>query len=964
MLSQATQDVASASRKKDESTFLFPPKVEISGSHRGIKHIDLSRSIPYSSDLQLLHRITLFDLSHNELRVLKDLHPLSNLQQLDVSYNRISSITHLPSSIVKIDLSHNDLPRLDGLCDLVHLKELNVSFNKLTNLTGLHSGIPLKVLCAEHNGIQHTLGVDEMTSLEVLSLSHNQIRNADELHFLPSCPSLRELTLTENPVTRHKAYRTMVRQLQPQVQLLDGERIKIGQREKTEEEQRKTTNTDRKTEVTNIHLVAGKALPRERQSIATASSLPSAAIASRESVSLAKEELTSASPSPFYDEKNSRSREQKASRSWEKLNEKVEERKITDYHPIPTEERTKKMDPSSSLSAVGASGPIPSGFLASETTSSGYAKAFQTTLRHKTNPHASPSSTLCSSSFSSPSLFSETTRKPSLLPQRTTHRSSSSSPSSFFATTSAPNDTSILSSPSSSSPSPPHYSITAQLHDALVGKEQAEKENTMLRAQLKKLMDATKANRRLIGDLTRDVSQLREERTALIEREEAHKVLVQRLKRHMKGIEAHHKTDVRTWQEQCERLKVLLKDPCQGQALPPPPPLATSSLLLPPHSFPDASFSHGTKEQGNGRKTPDLQRIKTKGKENGSEGRERDDYSSRSSMTPLCKTYGETSPSFSSEKHRDGMNRPQWSSGGTSLMNSHVTANPITRTTAGAHRTTSGESELVKKNEHHSFFSTEEREEAQLLPKCSVFHSLSQKQNGKSLHECNYKNSTEGSECDIDDEIQTSSQETPLDTPSISAVIELTPLPHTPTRTSSFSRNSSLSAPLCLSSYPTGKTINESENTQAHGNAREPVRVSSKAKVVHTTSVRPPPGSDNFSSQFFVFSKQPGSLSSSLELAPHTSPIGSPDLESSVVESSQPAALSTSTHTGNKAEGSCEEVLAEERSQWGAHSDTEYSSLDDSIQATLKTGFNAAANTASTLILQQLRGAIKKNSST
>lgn len=946
MLSQATQGVASASRKTDEKTFLFPPKVEISGSHRGIKHIDLSRSIPYSSDLQLLHRITLFDLSHNELRVLKDLHPLSNLQQLDVSHNRISSISHLPSSIVKLNLSHNDLPRLNGLCDLVHLKELNVSFNKLTNLTGLHSRIPLKVLSAEYNGIQHTLGIDEMTSLEVLSLSHNQIKDADELHFLPSCPSLRELTLTENPVARHKAYRAVVRQLQPQVQLLDGEPVTIEQEEKMDkDEQVKTISTHSKVGHANIYPVAGGTVHRQRQSIAAASPLQSAAVTSRESLSSDKVELTSAYPSSFDSEKNSRSCEPNGSRNWRMLDKKVEERKITDHHPTPIEERSRKMSPSSSLAAPDVAKPSLSGFLVSETTSDGYAKAFQTTLQHKTNLHSPQSCTLSSFSSSSPSLLSEATRKPSLLPQRTTSRTSS--PSSFFGATSTPNETSILSS-SSSSPSPPHHSVTAQLHDALVGKEQAEKESILLRAQLKKLMDVTKANRRLIGDLTRDVSQLREERTALIEREESHQALVQRLKRHMKGIEARHKTEVRTWQEQCERLKVLMRDPGQGQAS---PPLATSPFSPAPHSSPYPSFSHGVEDQGNGMRTPDVGRMRLKRKEESDEERERNDTSSLSPMTPLCTTYEKVSPSYSPDKHRDGMKRPQWTSADTSLTYPGVTANPTTRTTTSAHRTSPGESMWIKKNEHHSFLSTEEIEEAELLYKSPATHPLSQKQHEKSLHACNNKDSPEGSERDMNDEIRTSSQGTHLDSTSISAVIELTPLLHTSDRTSS--------------SYPTEKTINESENNLAHGNGRELRAGTSSEKAVHVTAVRSPPGADNFSDQSFILSKEPGSLgSSSLEHAQHSSPVGFSHLESSAVKSSQSVALSTCTNKGNRIEGSCEERLEGERSQSGEHPQTRYSSLDDSISATSKRSFDVTTNTANTLILQQLRGAIKRNAST
>lgn len=575
--------------KEDASSAL--PKVEISGPHRGIKHIDLRRFIPSTADIHLLGRITHFDLSHNELRVLKDLYPLRHLRHLDVSYNRIASLNNLPTSLVKINLSHNELPRLDGLSDLSYLTEVQVDFNMLTNLTGLHPRIPLKILSAEHNRIQHTLGIDEITSLEVLSLRFNCIKEIEELHFLPSCPSLRALSLSGNPVTRHQEYHPAISKLHAALEWLDGVvwRAPKGKAQQVAVDEVVSNKREKKNmnESEDMDSIAYDAVRRREQSIAALKELPPTRSGTG-SDNLAKthdnvnssqanhnqfpaplavnfEEENSAlqhCPYSLHIHKNAAQKPQspeKCHYSMKEEREEMEEEKEKDNQEgisHPMDDSTWSLDKEGSSAVDGSylykelsvafttggtndKASIIRGW--SSSGGNGYAKTFKKTMKHKSvglpNSPPPPSSQIMSS--------------PGVTTSGTFHLDSTTP--SVFSTSTTTSSCPRLSS-GTASPDVSHHSVTAQLHDALVGKEQAEKENAQLRSQVKKLNDTLKANRRLIGDLTRDISQLRVQCNALKEEKEKGNALIHRLRRNMKVREEHHKVEVRSLREQYERL--------------------------------------------------------------------------------------------------------------------------------------------------------------------------------------------------------------------------------------------------------------------------------------------------------------------------------------------------------------------------------------------------------------------------
>ncbi|XP_006893401.1 PREDICTED: leucine-rich repeat-containing protein 56 [Elephantulus edwardii] len=139
---------------------------------------------------------------------------LPNLSQLKLNGSRLTSVRDLGTSLGRLQvlwLSRCGLRDLDGIGSFQALKELFVSYNNIWDLS------PLCLL----------------EQLEVLDLEGNSVDDLGQVCYLQLCPRLATLTLEGNPMCLQPApspsstvhqdydYRTEVRRLVPQLQVLD-----------------------------------------------------------------------------------------------------------------------------------------------------------------------------------------------------------------------------------------------------------------------------------------------------------------------------------------------------------------------------------------------------------------------------------------------------------------------------------------------------------------------------------------------------------------------------------------------------------------------------------------------------------------------------------------------------------------------------------------------------------------------
>ncbi len=131
----------------------------------------------------LLNTVTTLDLNNKEITHLpREISKLHNLKELDLSWN---SIKFLPdwvkvwAQLVKLDLCDNELEDLNGIEYLKNLEELNISANRFTSLPlSIGSLKNLKDLNAEGNHlIELPKELSQCTSLKILKVSGNHLSN-------------------------------------------------------------------------------------------------------------------------------------------------------------------------------------------------------------------------------------------------------------------------------------------------------------------------------------------------------------------------------------------------------------------------------------------------------------------------------------------------------------------------------------------------------------------------------------------------------------------------------------------------------------------------------------------------------------------------------------------------------------------------------------------------------------------
>lgn len=140
----------------------------------------------------------------------------SSLVELD------ASLALLP--VVKtVWLAQNQLRSIAPLKACANLQELDVSFNRIDSVAGANWILPQIVsLDLSHNALSSTAGLERLFTLEVLNLSHNAISSIAEVGYLVALPNLYSLFLQGNPVASRAAYRTDVQKLLTNEVMLDG----------------------------------------------------------------------------------------------------------------------------------------------------------------------------------------------------------------------------------------------------------------------------------------------------------------------------------------------------------------------------------------------------------------------------------------------------------------------------------------------------------------------------------------------------------------------------------------------------------------------------------------------------------------------------------------------------------------------------------------------------------------------
>ncbi|KAL4701743.1 hypothetical protein H8959_015747, partial [Pygathrix nigripes] len=206
--------------------------------------------------------IQCLELSHNKITRIGGLESLKNLQQLILDHNQLISTKGLcdTPTIVYLDCSHNHLTDVEGIenCgllqilklqgnylselpsleNLVLLRELHLDDNSISTVEAFSSHwLPLlQNLTVSQNSLTKIVPLFHFVSLEKLDVSHNCLSDLKSvLKWFDACYSLRELSLTGNPLLQETNWRDSLLKVLPDLRILNGNMLNSDSESHTEE---------------------------------------------------------------------------------------------------------------------------------------------------------------------------------------------------------------------------------------------------------------------------------------------------------------------------------------------------------------------------------------------------------------------------------------------------------------------------------------------------------------------------------------------------------------------------------------------------------------------------------------------------------------------------------------------------------------------------------------------------------
>ncbi|XP_074936809.1 leucine-rich repeat- and IQ domain-containing protein 1 [Phalacrocorax aristotelis] len=239
---------------------------------KDLKYINVEENNIQIIDCEKLENLRILILNKNHLSSVCGLDSCISLQNLELSYNRITRIGGLESlkNLQQLIVDHNQLISTKGLCEAPTLIHLDCSFNHLTQVEGIENCGLLQILKLQGNNLQelprlenhvllrelylddNSIAAVRMLSfywlplLQIILLSQNRLTELVPLNsflslekldiknnclsdlkgiltWLSGCHKLRELSLSGNPLLQERNWRPSLCKTLPSLQFLDGE---------------------------------------------------------------------------------------------------------------------------------------------------------------------------------------------------------------------------------------------------------------------------------------------------------------------------------------------------------------------------------------------------------------------------------------------------------------------------------------------------------------------------------------------------------------------------------------------------------------------------------------------------------------------------------------------------------------------------------------------------------------------
>ncbi|XP_030069714.1 leucine-rich repeat-containing protein 9 isoform X1 [Microcaecilia unicolor] len=165
---------------------------------------------------------------------------MESLEVLHLGYNGINNLPHLQLSRLKhlksLFLEGNEITQIEGLESLHCLQELVLDHNriKIINEFSFVKQSCLLELHLEENRIRELNNLQPLIKLKKLFIGYNKIQEMSEVEKLEALPTLKEISMFGNPISRKMYYRPLLISRLPSLQVLDGTTVSLEERSRAE----------------------------------------------------------------------------------------------------------------------------------------------------------------------------------------------------------------------------------------------------------------------------------------------------------------------------------------------------------------------------------------------------------------------------------------------------------------------------------------------------------------------------------------------------------------------------------------------------------------------------------------------------------------------------------------------------------------------------------------------------------
>uniref|UniRef100_A0A8C0W778 Leucine-rich repeat and IQ domain-containing protein 1 n=1 Tax=Castor canadensis TaxID=51338 RepID=A0A8C0W778_CASCN len=168
-----------------------------------IKYIDAQENHIETINCENLENLCVVLLNNNQLTSLHGLDGCTNIQNLELSHNKITRIGGLESlkNLQQLIMDHNQLISTKGLHDTPTIIHLDCSYNHLTAIEGIENCGLLQILKLQGNYLSELPSLENHVLLRELHLDDNSISTVEEFssYWLPL---LQNLTICQNSLTK------------------------------------------------------------------------------------------------------------------------------------------------------------------------------------------------------------------------------------------------------------------------------------------------------------------------------------------------------------------------------------------------------------------------------------------------------------------------------------------------------------------------------------------------------------------------------------------------------------------------------------------------------------------------------------------------------------------------------------------------------------------------------------------